>query len=258
MSSPMLLEELDELADRSIAAAPQESGRLQSVYVNLKSIVERIVGLGVLLLAMPMIVICAVIVKWTSPGPAFYSQTRVGLRGKTFRMHKIRSMPHNCEAATGPVWSTPDDPRVTRFGRFLRDTHLDELPQLLNVVTGDMSLIGPRPERPEMIGRIERSLPRYRERLQVKPGMTGLAQMQLPPDSNLASVRRKLAYDLQYVHEIGPWLDVRILMSTVLYCVGHFATALCRELTKSDRHAAEHRVDSIEIVEEEVCEIGTR
>jgi lipopolysaccharide/colanic/teichoic acid biosynthesis glycosyltransferase len=171
-------------------------------------------------------------------------------------MNKIRSMAHNVEAKSGAVWSQPNDPRITRFGRFLRESHLDELPQLLNVVKGEMSLIGPRPERPEIVAQIERSLPRYRERLQVRPGITGLAQMQLPPDSNLASVRRKLAYDIQYVHEIGPWLDLRISVSTVLYLVGHLATSMCHALTKSAKNAAEHRLETIEINQEEPFEIG--
>jgi lipopolysaccharide/colanic/teichoic acid biosynthesis glycosyltransferase len=111
----------------------------------------------------------------------------------------------------------PGDPRVTRVGWFLRATHLDELPQLLNVLRGEMSLIGPRPERPEFLPELEHALPAYRQRLLVRPGVTGLAQVQQPADTDLDSVRRKLAYDLYYVQRLGPWLDLRLLFATVLY-----------------------------------------
>jgi lipopolysaccharide/colanic/teichoic acid biosynthesis glycosyltransferase len=126
----------------------------------------------------------------------------------------------DCEQATGPCWSTAGDPRITPLGRILRRSHLDELPQLVNVLRGEMSLVGPRPERPEFVPALERALPHYRERLWVRPGMTGLAQIQLPADIDLESVRRKLAYDLYYVHGLSPWLDLRILMGTAFKLVG--------------------------------------
>ena len=129
-------------------------------------------------------------------------------------------MIHNCESLTGPRWSMPGDPRVTWFGWFLRVTHLDELPQLLNVLRGDMSLIGPRPERPEFIPELERALPAYGQRLTVRPGVTGLAQVQLPADTDLSSVRRKLAHDLYYVRHVNPLLDLRLLVCTAFYAVG--------------------------------------
>src|SRR5262249_56317768 len=126
-------------------------------------------------------------------------------------------MGETCGSVTGPRWSMPGAPRVTPLGWFLRASHLDELPQLLNVLKGEMSLIGPRPERPEFIPELERALPCYRQRLNVRPGVTGLAQVQLPADSNLASVRRKLAYDLYYVERLSPWLDRRLLACTAFY-----------------------------------------
>ncbi len=129
-------------------------------------------------------------------------------------------MIHKAESLTGPRWSLPGDPRITRIGNFLRLTHLDELPQLLNVLRGHMSLIGPRPERPEFLPELEREMPGYRQRLSVRPGVTGLAQVQLPPDSDVDSVRRKLAYDLFYVQRISPWLDVRLLICTGFYALG--------------------------------------
>jgi lipopolysaccharide/colanic/teichoic acid biosynthesis glycosyltransferase len=220
-------------------------------------LIDWIMALVLLVPVTILILVCALILKVTSRGPAFYSQIRLGRDGRHFRLRKIRTMPENCEADTGPVWSTPSDIRVTRFARFLRDTHLDELPQLWNVLRGEMSLIGPRPERPVIVERLERALPRYRERLLVRPGLTGLAQIQLPPDSNLQTVRRKLAYDLHYVHRIGPWLDLRICFGTAFYLFGMMSTALSRELIRSDHRAAEHRVESIEFLDDEECEIGT-
>ena len=129
-------------------------------------------------------------------------------------------MIHKAESLTGPRWSLPGDPRITRIGNVLRMTHLDELPQLFNVLFGHMSLIGPRPERPEFLPELEEALPGYRQRLAVRPGVTGLAQVQLPPDSDVDSVRRKLAYDLFYVQRISPWLDLRLMFCTFFYALG--------------------------------------
>jgi len=123
-------------------------------------------------------------------------------------------MVHNAELHSGARWSTPHDPRITPVGRFLRTTHLDELPQLWNVLRGDMSLVGPRPERPEFVPQLERALPRYRDRLKIRPGITGLAQIQLPPDTDLSSVRRKLRYDLYYLGHISALLDLKIMLCT--------------------------------------------
>jgi lipopolysaccharide/colanic/teichoic acid biosynthesis glycosyltransferase len=127
---------------------------------------------------------------------------------------------HNCERHTGARWAQPDDPRVTTVGRFLRRTHLDELPQLWNVLRGEMSLVGPRPERPEFVPELERIIPHYRVRLLVRPGVTGLAQVQLPADTDVASVRRKLAYDLYYIRNGGFWLDMRLMVCTSAKMIG--------------------------------------
>jgi lipopolysaccharide/colanic/teichoic acid biosynthesis glycosyltransferase len=129
-------------------------------------------------------------------------------------------MVHDCEKASGARWSVLGDPRVTPLGRFLRRTHLDELPQLWNVLRGDMSLVGPRPERPEFVPALERALPHYRDRLAVRPGVTGLAQVQLPPDTDLESVRRKLAFDLYYIRYISFWLDLRLTACTAVHMAG--------------------------------------
>jgi lipopolysaccharide/colanic/teichoic acid biosynthesis glycosyltransferase len=189
-------------------------------YPPCKAALERTAALVMLVLGGPLILALALLVKLTSRGPAFYTQTRLGRHGTLFTIYKLRTMVNRCESLTGPRWSMPGDPRVTALGRFLRSTHLDELPQLLNVLRGDMSLIGPRPERPEFLPELERACPRYRERLAVRPGVTGLAQVQLPPDTNVASVRRKLAYDLYYIRHLGPWLDFLLLVCTALYAAG--------------------------------------
>ena len=133
--------------------------------------------------------------------------SRTGLGGRPFRIYKLRTMLHDCERETGPVWASAHDRRVTRVGKILRDTHLDELPQLWNVLRGEMSLIGPRPERPELAGRIEATVPGFHRRLMVKPGLTGLAQLRLPPDGEVEKVSKKLSEDLYYMTHQGPLLD---------------------------------------------------
>lgn len=176
--------------------------------------VDRLLAGVLFVFAAPVILILALLVKLTSRGPAFYSQSRVGLDGKVFPIYKLRSMSHNCEAASGVRWAAARDPRVTTLGRILRVTHLDELPQLWNVIRGDMSLVGPRPERPEFVTVLEQEIPRYTERLQVRPGVTGLAQVQLPADTDLDSVRRKLVFDLYYIRHQNLWLDLRLMTAT--------------------------------------------
>jgi lipopolysaccharide/colanic/teichoic acid biosynthesis glycosyltransferase len=189
-------------------------------YLTCKRIADVLLAALLTVPGVPLILLSALLVKLTSRGPAFYSQTRVGEDGRLFSIWKIRSMIHNCESLTGPRWSIPGDPRITRVGAFLRASHLDELPQLLNVLRGEMSLIGPRPERPEFVPELERELPGYWQRLAVRPGVTGLAQVQLPPDSDLTSVRNKLAHDLYYIRHVSPWLDVRLLICTAFYALG--------------------------------------
>ncbi len=192
----------------------------QRWYLSCKYAADFVLAALLTVPAVPLILVAALLVKLTSRGPALYTQTRVGEDGRLFTIWKIRSMIHNCESLTGPRWSMPGDPRVTRIGAFLRASHLDELPQLLNVLRGEMSLIGPRPERPEFVPELERELPGYWQRLTIRPGVTGLAQVQLPPDSDLTSVRRKLAHDLYYIRHLSPWLDLRLLVCTGAYALG--------------------------------------
>jgi lipopolysaccharide/colanic/teichoic acid biosynthesis glycosyltransferase len=187
-----------------------------SWYASCKATGDFVAAIILIVLTAPLMVLSMILMKLTSRGPVIYSQTRLGRGSRPFTIYKIRTMFHNSEATTGPRWSTADDPRITPVGRFLRRTHLDELPQLWNILRGEMSLVGPRPERPEFVTELERAIPRYRERLAVRPGVTGLAQVQLPPDTDLESVRRKLVCDLHYIARLGFWLDLRILVCTAL------------------------------------------
>jgi lipopolysaccharide/colanic/teichoic acid biosynthesis glycosyltransferase len=139
-------------------------------------------------------------------------------------------MIHDCESRTGHRWATRNDPRITPIGHFLRRSHLDELPQLWNVLRGEMSLVGPRPERPEFVSILERAIPRYRDRLSVPPGLTGLAQSRLPPDNDSEGVKRKLAFDLYYIQHFDLWLDLRLLTCTALFLMGIPFCLSCRLL----------------------------
>jgi lipopolysaccharide/colanic/teichoic acid biosynthesis glycosyltransferase len=188
-----------------------------NTYLPLKTAVEWLVALALLIVLSPLIGTLALLVKLTSRGPAFYRQRRVGKNGRIYWMYKLRSMVHDCERNSGIVWSQPGDPRVTPVGRWLRDTHLDELPQLFNIISGSMTLIGPRPERPEIVPHLQKRYPTYRTRLMVKPGLTGLAQMRLPADTELAAVRLKLAHDFYYVRNVSLLMDIRIAISTGMY-----------------------------------------
>jgi sugar transferase (PEP-CTERM system associated) len=171
-------------------------------------------ALGLLLLA-PVMPIVALLVKLTSPGPILYHQTRVGRGGRPFMVHKFRSMRANAEAATGAVWATSGDARVTRVGRFLRRTRLDEVPQLWNVLVGEMSLVGPRPERPEFVSELQRTIPFYGFRHGVRPGLTGWAQVRYTYGASVEDALEKLQYDLFYIKHITIAFDLFILFSTM-------------------------------------------
>jgi len=183
----------------------------------LKSFVDVMGAAALIVLTAPVMAVVALAVTLDSPGPVLFIQERVGRFGRSFRMYKFRTMRHDAEALTGPVWAqSEDDPRVTRVGRWLRRTHLDELPQLFNVLRGHMSLVGPRPERPCFVSELEAAVPQYDHRLYVRPGMTGLAQIHYRYDQSVEDVKRKLRFDLLYVKRMCLMLDVRILAWTVL------------------------------------------
>jgi len=235
---------------------PPEEFPRRLVYLAVKRVFDWLIALFLAVMSAPILLLLAALVKLTSPGPAFYVQSRLGFRGRTFMIIKLRTMRHNCETASGPVWSLPGDERVTRLGRVLRDTHLDELPQLLNVLLGHMSLVGPRPERPEIAAKIEKVLPEFRSRLLVRPGVTGLAQMRLPADTDLEGVRLKLAHDLYYVREISFLLDLRVAFSTAFYFLATLAHAICVGLISSYGRAVEHTLSREPETEADRAEMG--
>jgi lipopolysaccharide/colanic/teichoic acid biosynthesis glycosyltransferase len=188
-------------------------------YARYKPVIDVILAMMMLLITAPMILLTMFIVRLTSRGPGLYAQKRLGLNGKPFFAYKIRTMFDESERKTGPH-SIKGDPRVTFVGRFIRWSHLDELPMLVNIIRGEMSLIGPRPERPKFFGDLVRAFPQYGERLRVRPGVSGLAQVEVPPDTDLAGVRLKLAFDIFYVRHYGPLLDLKILFATTLKYLG--------------------------------------
>jgi sugar transferase (PEP-CTERM system associated) len=168
-----------------------------------------------LLLTLPLFALTAIAVRLSSPGPVLYRQTRVGKDGQAFTICKFRSMNADAEAATGAVWATSGDPRVTKVGRFLRRTRLDELPQLVSVLVGDMSLVGPRPERPEFVAELTKQIPFYGQRHVVRPGVTGWAQVRHPYGSTVNDALEKLQYDLYYVKRLSPAFDLFIVLETI-------------------------------------------
>jgi lipopolysaccharide/colanic/teichoic acid biosynthesis glycosyltransferase len=194
-----------------------------------------------LIMCLPLLLVLAVLIKLDSPGPALYRQRRTGRNrrgleitsgaaknfaraerrrreffGRTFMMYKLRTMRDEAERRTGPVWAMPEDPRITDIGRRLRKHHLDEIPQLWNVIKGEMSLVGPRPERPEIIARLVQEVPEYRLRLRLKPGITGPAQLCRNADAEVEDVKRKLELDLYYAAHFSVRLYLRTLFLTAV------------------------------------------
>jgi lipopolysaccharide/colanic/teichoic acid biosynthesis glycosyltransferase len=160
--------------------------------------------------------IISLLIKIDTKGPVLYTQKRLGVRGKEFTLFKFRSMISEAEKHTGPIWATKNDKRITRIGRVLRPLRLDELPQLFNVLKGDMSFVGPRPERPAFVENLRKSVPLYNLRLNVPPGITGLAQVKHVYDKSIDDVRRKLEYDIQYINNVSISLDLKIFLKTIL------------------------------------------
>jgi Undecaprenyl-phosphate glucose phosphotransferase len=194
-------------------------GLRESPHFGLNVVVKRTMDMALslagLLLLSPLMLLLAGLVKVTSRGPVFYRQERCGLNGQPFQMLKFRSMRVGAEQQTGAVWARKDDPRRTRLGTFLRKTSLDELPQLINVLKGDMSLVGPRPERPVFIRQFSKTIPNYMARHCVKSGITGWAQVHGWRGNT--SLRKRVQFDLYYITHWTPWLDLRILWMTVVH-----------------------------------------
>jgi exopolysaccharide biosynthesis polyprenyl glycosylphosphotransferase len=187
---------------------PSRNGiRLQYVY-------SMIIAAVAALAAAPAILLVGALVKLTSPGPALLRQQRVGKNNRLFTLYKFRSMVRNAESRSGAVWATRNDPRVTPLGRWLRKLRLDELPQLFNVLKGDMSIVGPRPERPEFVAELEKKIPYYRQRHCIKPGITGWAQIKHKYGDSIEDTILKLEYDLYYIKNLAPALDAVIMFHT--------------------------------------------
>ena len=185
--------------------------RLLMIYKRIASTLLSILGL---LLSLPLLPFIALAIKLSSPGPVFYRQKRVGRDGTIFYCYKFRTMCADAEADSGPTWVGDDDPRITRVGKFLRISRLDEIPQLWNVVKGDMSLVGPRPERPEFVEWLTREIPYYHLRHSIRPGITGWAQVRYKYGNSVEDAKEKLRYDLFYIKNMSPGLDFLILFDT--------------------------------------------
>lgn len=234
-----------------------QSAALEPVpYLTRKRLGVRILGIVLGVPLTPVILVLIGAVRLTSPGPGLYQQRRVGLNGREFTMYKLRSMRRDAEDLSGPVWAAQKDNRVTPLGKFLRWTHLDELPQIFNVIRGEMDLVGPRPERPEIVDDLITQITDYQIRHAAMPGITGLAQVNLPPDQTIDCVRYKIAADQHYIRSASLWLDLRLIAATVLrsfgvrYALG--ARLLRVELPESLRQLANHVCDS-ETVEAAPC-----
>ena len=194
----------------------QSSGFLITPFIRLlKKILDVMFSSILLIFSLPFFPLIALAIKLDSPGPVFYFQQRVGLNGQPFTIFKFRSMRTDSEAQTGAAWAEENDPRVTKLGTFMRRTRIDELPQLINVLKGDMSFIGPRPERPEFVEQISRVTPYYNERHAIKPGITGWAQVMYPYGASLGDSVEKLRYDLYYINNLSLFLELYILFETI-------------------------------------------
>ena len=183
---------------------------------GLRRTIDFIGAIFFLLIFIPIFIITAIAIKIESRGPIFYSQIRLGKNGRAFRIYKFRSMVADAEKNSGPVWAQKNDPRITYVGRLMRATRVDELPQLMNILKGDMSFIGPRPERPFFVESFREQIPLYEKRLAVKPGVTGWAQVKWRYDETIEDVKEKLKYDLYYIENHSLLLDIKIFFLTFL------------------------------------------
>ncbi len=192
---------------------------------KLKRLLDIIVSLLILIVTLPVNLITAVAIKIDSEGSIFFKQERCGINGKIFKIYKFRSMKKDAEKTTGPVWSQKDDPRITRVGKFIRKVRIDEIPQMINVLNGEMSIIGPRPERPFFVEKLSQQIPYYKRRLKVRPGITGWAQVKHKYDETIEDVKIKLRYDLFYIENMSLRMDFKILFRTIFVVLlgkGHY------------------------------------
>ncbi len=190
------------------------AGFVRRTYIALKRAFDIMASIIGIICLSPLFIITALLIKLTSKGPIFYKQTRVGKDGALFEMYKFRTMRVDAEQGTGPVWAAQNDPRLIPVGKLLRKSHVDEIPQFINILKGEMSLIGPRPERPVFVDKFKEIIPDYTKRLAVKPGITGLAQVWHRYDETIEDVKKKIKYDLLYIKKYCLWTDLRILFRT--------------------------------------------
>ncbi|MCA9886494.1 MAG: sugar transferase, partial [Anaerolineae bacterium] len=198
----------------SVLPNDDNSQYMRLYYTSLKRLFDVIFAIVGFILTLPVMAITTIIIKLDSRGPVIYTQERVGLYGKTFRIYKFRTMVTDAEAKTGAVFAQKNDSRVTRIGRFLRKSRIDELPQFINILRGDMSFIGPRPERPVHVERLAQKIPFYNTRLVVRPGLSGWAQICYDYGSDDEDARKKLEYDLYYIRYASLALDLTIVFRT--------------------------------------------
>ncbi len=182
---------------------------------RLKRLIDIIASLLILIITFPICLLAAIAIKIDSAGSIFFKQERIGQNGKVFRILKFRSMKKDAEKDTGPVWSQKDDPRITRVGRFIRKVRIDEIPQMFNVLKGEMSIVGPRPERAFFVEKLSKEIPYYKRRLKVRPGITGWAQVKHKYDESIEDVKIKLRYDLFYIENMSLRMDFKILLRTI-------------------------------------------
>jgi exopolysaccharide biosynthesis polyprenyl glycosylphosphotransferase len=181
---------------------------------SMKRLTDIFASIFILFFSSPLWVLISIAIKMDTPGPVVYSQERVGKDGEIFKMHKFRSMRSDAEKESGPVWAPQNDNRVTKVGRFLRNARLDEIPQFINVLDGDMSLVGPRPERPFFVEKLSKQIPLYHRRLKVRPGITGWAQIKQGYDRTIEDVKSKVRYDLFYIENMSFRMDIKIILYT--------------------------------------------
>jgi len=192
---------------------------------KLKRFIDIILSIVILILSSPIVLLTSIAIKLESEGPIFFVQERMGQNGKIFKMIKFRSMRKDAEKHTGPVWSVKDDPRVTKVGKIIRKLRIDEIPQFINVLKGDMSIVGPRPERPYFVEKLSQEIPYYKRRLRVRPGITGWAQVKHKYDESIEDVKVKLRYDLFYIENMSIRMDLKIIFRTifvVMFGKGHY------------------------------------
>ncbi|HJO13037.1 MAG: sugar transferase [Candidatus Marinimicrobia bacterium] len=183
---------------------------------KVKVIPDVVFAIVLLIIGLPLWFFIVCVIKLDSKGPIFFKQVRLGKNNEKFTLIKFRTMIENAEIETGPVWTDKKDPRITFVGKWLRRFYLDEVPQLLNVLKGEMSLVGPRPERPFFVEKLEKEYPLYSRRLKIRPGITGWAQIKHSYDERIEDIREKLKYDFYYIENVDIWLDIKILLGTIL------------------------------------------